>query len=52
MGKNCKHNRVREKLKNKGQYGVSNVYCTQCQRWVDVTVVPDPPRAGLPQDDD
>lgn len=50
----CKHNQVREKLKNKGQYGKHNVYCTQCQRWVDIEVVKDVNRfkAGVPQDDD
>jgi hypothetical protein len=48
----CKHNRQVEKLKHNGQYGSREVYCTQCQRWVKVVVMPDPPRAGMPQDDD
>jgi hypothetical protein len=48
----CKHNRIREKLKFQEKYGTHNVYCSQCQRWVDVMVIADPPRTRVPQDDD
>jgi len=42
----CKHNRIKEKLKFQGKFGAHNVYCTQCQRWVDIVVEPDKPRGG------